>query len=211
MFNVCPQCGEYRADKTISFSEETTESVALCPICGFRQKFLRLPLFILTGASGTGKTTICLKLAEKTKTVVVLESDILWRAEFDQPETDYRDYRETWLRLCKSIAQAGKPVVLCGAGVPAQFERCVERRYFSEIYYLALTCDGAMLAERLKNRPAWRNSGTEENIRQHVEFNKWLKNNARTANPPFDLLDTTNLSIEKSVEAVGQWIGGHLR
>ena len=79
------------------------------------------------------------------KEVVVLDSDILWRAEFDQPETNYREYREIWLRVCKNISQAGKPVVLCGGGEPTQFEQCIERRYFSQLHYLALICDDQIL------------------------------------------------------------------
>ena len=81
MFNVCPGCGEYRADKVIDHAG----SYAVCPCCGYQHKFLQLPLFILTGASGVGKTTTCLALAAKTTEVVVMESDILWRAEFNQP------------------------------------------------------------------------------------------------------------------------------
>src|SRR5947208_8551387 len=152
MFNVCSNCGEYRADKTIV----PGGVYAICPNCRFRYEFVRLPLFILTGASGVGKSTVCLALAAKMKDVVVMESDILWRAEFNQPETDYREYRETWLRVCKNISQAGKPVVLCGVGEPTQFEQCLERRYFSELHYLALICDDQILASRLRNRPTWR-------------------------------------------------------
>lgn len=202
MFNVCPQCGEYRVDKTIL----AEENVAVCPVCGFGHKFLRLPLFVLTGASGAGKTTVCLELAAKAKNVVVMESDILWRDEFNQPETDYQNYRETWLRVCKNISQAGKPVVLCGVGIPAQFESRIERRYFSDIHYLALVCEDEILAGRLKNRPQWRGSGADEFVTGQIAFNNWLRENAPKTNPPMDLLDTTNLSIDESLKAVEQWI-----
>jgi ABC-type dipeptide/oligopeptide/nickel transport system ATPase subunit len=127
MFNICPNCGEYHPDKIIVSSG----SYAVCPNCGFKHKFIQLPLFILSGASGTGKSTVSLALADKMKEVVVMDSDILWRRELEQPGTDLREYRETWLRVCKNISQSGKPVVLCGAAVPEHFEACVERRYFS--------------------------------------------------------------------------------
>ena len=144
MFNVCPNCGEYDVDKIIV----PEGPYAVCPRCEYQHKFLRLPLFVLTGASGVGKTATCLALAAKAQDFVVMESDILWRDEFNQPETNYRDYRETWLRVCKNISQAGKSVILCGAAVPAQFEQCVERRYFSDIHYLALVCEDEVLAAR---------------------------------------------------------------
>src|SRR5258708_36143273 len=142
MLNVCTNCGAYRARKAI-----VPDGVyAICPNCPFRHKVIRLPLFIVTGASGVGKSTVCVRLAAKMKDVVVMESDILWRPEFNQPETNYREYREAWLRVCKNISQSGKAVVLCGVGEPTQFEQCIERRYFSQLHYLALICDDQILA-----------------------------------------------------------------
>ena len=206
MFNVCPNCGEYRADKIIV----PQGAYAVCPDCGFEHEFIRLPLFILTGASGVGKTTTCLALAAQAKEFVVMESDILWRDEFNQPATDYRDYRETWLRVCKNISQAGKPVILCGAGVPAQFEQCTERRYFSNIHYMALVCEDEILASRLRNRPAWRGSSGDEYIWEHLKFNRWLRENAQSTEPPMTLLNTSGITVDESREAVERWLRSHL-
>ncbi len=206
MFNVCPDCGEYSVDKTIL----PEGAYAVCPNCGFQHKFTRLPLFILTGASGVGKTTACLALAAKAKEFVVMESDILWRDEFNQPATDYRAYREMWLRVCKNISQAGKPVILCGAGVPDQFEQCTERRYFSNVHYLALVCEDETLTSRLRNRPAWRGSSKDAYIEEHIKFNRWLINNAQDTQPPMTLLNTSKITVDESVEAVERWIHSHL-
>lgn len=206
MFNVCPNCGEYRADKIIL----AEGPYAVCPNCGFQHRFIRLPLFILTGASGAGKTTACLALAAKAKEFVVMESDILWREEFNQPATDYCSYREMWLRVCKNISQAGKPVILCGAGVPDQFEQCIERRYFSNIHYLALVCEDETLASRLGKRPAWRGCSSDEYIAEHIKFNRWLIANAQETEPPMTLLDTSEITVDESVEAVERWIRSHL-
>lgn len=202
MFNVCPNCGELRADKIIL----PDGPYAVCPHCEHQHKFLRLPLFVITGASGAGKSSACLALAAKTKDFVVMDSDILWRSEFDQPDTDYRNYREMCLRVCKNISQAGKPVVLCGASLPEQFEQCVERRYFSEIHYLALVCSDEALESRLRSRPAWRNSSDEEYIKTHVAFNRWLKENARHTEPPTSLVDTSEITVDESVERVEEWL-----
>lgn len=206
MFNVCPSCGEYHADKII-VPEGT---YAVCPNCNYHHKFVRLPLFVLTGASGVGKTSTCLALAAKAKDFVVMESDILWRDEFNQPATDYRNYRETWLRVCKNISQAGKPVILCGAGIPAQFETCIERRYFSNIHYLALICEDEILVSRLRSRPAWRGSFKDEYITEQVAFNRWLINNAQNTQPPLSLLNTSEITVNESVAGVEQWIHSHL-
>lgn len=206
MFNVCPNCGADRADKAIA-----PEGMhAICPNCRFRHEFVRLPLFILTGASGVGKSTVCLGLAPRMKDVVVMESDILWRAEFNQPETNYRDYRETWLRVCKNISQAGKPVVLCGVGEPSQFEQCIERRYFSELHYLALICNEQVFASRLRNRPTRSGPLKDEEIAEQVVFNRWLQNNAQNTEPRMSLLDTSEITVEETVEKVEQWISSLL-
>lgn len=202
MFNVCPNCGEDRADKII----DPEGLYAVCPDCNYRHKFVRLPLFVLTGASGVGKTTTCLDLAAGTNDLVAMESDILWRDEFNQPETNYRNYREMWLRVCKNISQAGKPVILCGAAVPAQFEQCVERRYFSAIYYLALVCDDEVLAAQLRDRPAWRTTRADEQIKEQVAFNCWLKENAQGTRPPMTLLDNTEITVGQCVEKVMRWV-----
>ena len=201
MFNVCPNCGEYRVDKIVV----PEGPYAVCPVCKHQHKFLRLPLFVITGASGVGKTTTCVALATAVKDVVVMESDILWNERFNQPETDYREYQEMWLRVCKNISQSGKPVMLCGACIPEQFEQCVERRYFSEIHYLALVCDYEALESRLRRRPAWRRSSDDEYIARHVAFNRWLKDNAQNTEPPMTLLDTTEISVNESVEQVQRW------
>ena len=135
-----------------------------------------------------------------------MESDILYSDEF-KSETDHRRYRELWLRVCKNISQAGKPVILCGSCIPEQFESCVERRYFSETHYLALVCDDEALALRLRSRPAWRRTSDDEYIARHVAFNRWLKENARTTQPPMTLLDTTEISVDESVEQLLRWAG----
>lgn len=209
MFNVCPNCGDYRADKAIV----PEGPYAICLNCSFQHKFLRLPLFIVTGAGGVGKSTVCLGLAARMKDVVVMESDILWREEFNKPETNHREYRETWLRVCKNISQAGKPVVLCGSGQPAQFEQCIERRYFSELHYLALICDDQILASRLRllaarlrDLPTRRGSLKDEYIQEQVAFNRWLLNNAQNTAPPMTLLDTSEIAVDEIVEKVERWI-----
>jgi predicted ABC-type ATPase len=202
MFNVCPQCGEYCVEKTI----DPDGLFAICPFCHYKHPFLQQPLFIITGPSGAGKSAICLELVPLMKECVVMESDILWGAFAGAPENDYSDYRNMWLRVAKNIGQAGRPVVLCGTALPDQFETCAERRYFSTLYYLAIVCDDALLKERLQQRPQWRKSGSDDFVKQMVQFNRWLREHAATTDPPMTLYDNTHQSIQETTSDVAQWI-----
>ena len=202
MFNVCPKCGEYSVEKTI----DPSGPFAICPFCNYAHLFLQQPLFIITGASGSGKTTVCLELLPLLHECVILESDILWGAIPASPENNYRDYRNVWLRVAKNIGQNGRPLVLCGTAIPEQFETCPERRYFSTLHYLAMVCDDRLLEERLKQRPNWRQSRSVEFIEEMIRFNHWLKEHASTTQPPMTLYDTSHRSISETMRDVAQWI-----
>jgi hypothetical protein len=152
MFNVCPNCGEYAVEKSI----DTSGPSAVCPYCHYTHPFLQQPLFLIGGASGTGKTSVGLSLVSVLKKCVVLEQDILWGMVTTSPEDIYSSWSNVWLRIAKNIGQAGWPVVLCGTSIPEQFEECPERRYFSTLCYLTLVCDDDLLVERLQRRPEWR-------------------------------------------------------
>jgi len=203
MFNVCHNCGLYRADKII----DPSGPYAICPECGHKHPFRQMPLLIVSGASGAGKSSVCQAMLGKLEDVVLLDSDILWRPEFNRPENNYRDFFETWLRMAKNISQSGRPVVLFGAGmgVPENIELCIERRYFSDIHYLALVCDDEVLAQRLKARPAWRGSSDQTYIDEHNQFNRWFKEQGKS-NTPILLLDTTEVLLETTIEQVKTWI-----
>src|SRR5215469_1407756 len=118
MFTVCPQCGVYDEEKVI----DPSGPFAICPACNYAHRFLRLPLFVVSGASGSGKSTLGLALVPLLHDCVVMESDLLWRPEFTTLQDGYRSYRNLWLLLAKNIGQGGRPVVLVGTALPEQFE-----------------------------------------------------------------------------------------
>jgi hypothetical protein len=202
MINVCDNCGKYRADKIIN----AVDSTATCPECGHAAPFTLLPLFMVSGASGAGKSTLCNYLTGKLRGVVILDADILWQEEFNTPDDNYRKFSETWLRLAKDISQSGRPVVLFGAGLgmPQNIEPCVERRYFSQVYYLALVCANDLLEKRLQSRPEWRGSGNSAFIKSQLDFNSWFK--SYNGEPKIDLIDTGNKTIEEAANEAARWV-----
>jgi 2-phosphoglycerate kinase len=204
MINTCFKCGENNAEKMVDINGK----YAVCPVCGYKNPFIPMPLFIVAGASGTGKSTVLKELLGKMDNVILIESDIIWQEEFNKPENNYRKFFETWLRLAKNISQAGRPVVLFGAGlgVPENIELCIERRYFSKIFYLSLYCLDNELENRLMERPKWRNCYSKEFIEKQKEFNNWFIQYGKEKTPGIDLIDTTNIKLEESVEKVRNWI-----
>jgi hypothetical protein len=202
MMNVCFQCGMYRADKII----DPSGPVAICPECGYRHPFRQLPLLIVSGASGAGKSTVCQGLLGQVTQAVPLDSDILWRPEFNTPQNNYREFFETWLRVCKNISQSGRPVVLfgAGAGVPDNIEPCIERRYFSSVHYLALVCSDEALAQRLQARPDWRGTHEPAYIEANIRFNQWFQ--SYNSQPPIQRIDTTTSPLEETALQVVSWI-----
>jgi hypothetical protein len=96
--------------------------------------------------------------------------------------------------------------VLLGSALPEQFESSPERRYFERIHYLTFVCSAEALDQRLRARPAWRKSGTDEVLLDMQNFNRWLRENAATTTPPMAVFDTTSMSIETAVDAVGNWV-----
>jgi len=193
---VCTRCG----------ARVTPAAPLVCDICGHEQKFVRQPLYCLVGPSGTGKSTVGRALLPRlSDRFVVLEQDVLWVPELRDPTDHHRAFRTAWLRLAATIGQSGRPVLLCGTVVPPELEPLPERALFSEVHYLALTCRPDVLAARLRARPAWR-EWEEPRVAEMLEYAVWLERHAANLDPPVQLLDTTERSIEETAAAVCEWL-----
>ncbi|CAA9571936.1 MAG: hypothetical protein AVDCRST_MAG87-2508 [uncultured Thermomicrobiales bacterium] len=208
MFNVCAACGSFNAEHDVRDGEPGW-GTAVCPDCGAGERFRRLPLFVVTGPSGAGKTTTCRLLTRTLPECVVLESDILWGAIDMSGHDGLGRYWNAWLRLVVNIHQAGRSVVLCGTVVPSLMESRPSRRFFSATHYAALTCDDAELERRLRGRPEWRGCD-DAFIAEHLSFNRWFRSNPYPDQPPIELIDTTHATVEESAEAVRRWVRSRL-
>jgi broad-specificity NMP kinase len=197
VFRVCESCGEWIEEIVVS------DGAMVCMHCGYSRPFVRLPLFQVTGASGAGKSRVCRDLPAALPECVVLDQDILLTG------LPWEQHRKNWLRVAMNIHQGGRSTVLIATQLPEHYESLPERAWFSEIHYLALVCDDAVLGERLRERPAWRGA-SEERIAEMQTFNEWLKANAAATSPPMTLLDTTGCEPTESVAAVAAWVRARL-
>jgi len=162
------------------------------------------PLFIVTGASGVGKSSACEVLFRQEKDYIVLESDILWNDVYNgDPDDGYRAYREVWLNMCANISQIGKPCVLCGCGEPRHFEVCDARKYFTAIHYVAVVCRDDVLERRMREG---RGISDESWIQGSQSFNQWLWGNSDQTDPPMQLIDGSDLTPEETAAQIDNWI-----
>ena len=207
MLNVCPRCGEYSPDQHV----DASGPFAICASCGFRQRFLRLPLFVVTGANGTGKSTVARHLAGDARDYVCLDADVLWEPRYEARDDGLDAFQSLLLRVAKHISQFGRPVVLMAGGIPDQFEASPERRYFADLHYLALVCEDTELLARLRARPAWRMSGTADVLARERSFNEWLRQNAPTTVPPMTLVESCKVTEVDTARRVADWIASASR
>lgn len=138
----------------------------------------------------------------------MLESDVLWSSYF---ETRHEEFRRTWLRLASDINQSGFPVAIFGAGfaVPHNIETTPERSSFSEVHYLALTCDDDVLTARIRARKAPRCTD-DAHVAEHVEFNQWVRSSGPTSKPAVSIVDTTRERLDVTANSVEDWMRDRL-
>jgi predicted ATPase len=77
-----------------------------------------LPLFVVTGASGTGKSAIVDGLRRRLPHCEVFETDLILQVA----ELGWDKWQDTWLLLAHGIALNGRATVLCGSLQSEQLE-----------------------------------------------------------------------------------------
>ena len=192
---VCTSCGEYIVP-TVNKEKNSMN----CTDCNHESVVNIFPLFIVTGASGVGKTTVVSELRTYLPDFEIFETDIM-------SDQDWQTQRSNWLRIAYSIAQNNRMTILCGTMMPGDVEKCDHFQFFRNVNYSILHCDDHSREDRLRARPAWRNCGSEEFIAEHKQFAHWLSENADTAfSPPATVIDTTYDSPRESAEKISIWV-----
>ena len=175
---------------------ERKGAVLHCPRCGIREPVPDFPLFVVTGASGTGKTTITEPLRRAQPGCDVFDTDIILQVA----ALGWDTWRNTWLRLAHAIALNGRVTVLCGSLVPSQLETLPARKLVGPIRFCTLDCPDAVLADRLRARPTWRGTSTEDAIARHQRFAAWLRAHIQPC------YDTSQLTPAETAERIAAWI-----
>lgn len=199
MIGNCPKCGNYEWNKQI----DNTKNSIRCPQCGHQWQFKAMPLFVLTGCSGVGKTTTAQELLQRDTKFITLDADFLYNIMPHNTEEDYRNEVEQILSLSKNIMQNGKPILWTMAGALEHFEHTYNRRFFTEIHFLALVCNSEELEKRMREG---RHITDSNWIKSSIDYNRWFIEKGMVSNQKIDTYDITGKSVSEVADYVTQWV-----
>lgn len=171
-----------------------------CRCCGTESRLPVLPLFVVTGASGTGKTAITEPLRPLLPGCLVFETDVILHVA----ALGWDTWRNTWLQLAHAVALGGQATVLTGSFTPDQLEHLPARKLVGPIHFALLDCPDDVLAGRLRARPAWRGTSSEAKITEHQRFAAWLR---ASITPCFD---TSTASAADVAGQIAAWVRARL-
>ncbi|MHA7963208.1 hypothetical protein ACX93W_03610 [Paenibacillus sp. CAU 1782] len=165
----------------------------------------KLPLFIVTGASGVGKTTVMHELRSLLPEFNVFSTD-LDNFGITAAKLDYQDRFNLLLHFAHATAMSGRGTIICGTIMPWDAKKCEKYDCFSEVCFINLHCDDATRNSRLRNREdkaMW----SDDMLKQHEQFAQWLLDNAETAyNPPMPTIDTTSTPTSHVAEQIKRYV-----
>ncbi|MGH8997133.1 MAG: AAA family ATPase [Acidimicrobiales bacterium] len=184
---------------------EPVDDHARCPDCGRLDDVGKLgQLFIITGASGSGKSAISTPLARSLAgTAVTIDTDLLLDSATalagDGRAFSWPAFRDAWLAVAHAISPSGTAVVLLGPFIPDHLEGLPARRWIGEIRFLLLDCPDQVRRARLESRPPWRSREFDAQL----AFAAWLREHID------EHVDTSKGSPQDAATAVARWVRGH--
>ncbi len=189
----CRRCGSLGVEP----HPEDSDVMLACRRCGDEERWRRLPFFSLTGASGSGKSTLVRNLWRALPECIALDGDVLWDPKF---WTQRAEFYLRWLGLAAQLSQTGRPVVLCTAAMPTDWESSPLRVLVADVHMYALVCAEPVLVERLGRRERPRDvEAPGDFLKQTLAFNAWLRDNVPH-------VDTSVLDTSATARCVTDWI-----
>jgi hypothetical protein len=188
-----------RCDDRRELVAEPKAHLLRCRACGDTRPLPLLPVFVVTGASGTGKSAIVDGLRVRLPGCEVLETDLI----LDVAELGWETWRNTWLLVAYGLSLNGRSTVLCGSLLPEHLEGLPARPLVGPIRFCNLDCPDEVLARRLRDRPLWR-GWDEGRILEHQRFAARLRAHVTPS------YDTSVLSVDEVADAVASWVTAHL-
>jgi broad-specificity NMP kinase len=158
------------------------------------------PLFIVTGASGVGKTSVMKELRRILTEFDVFSTDID-NFGTTASKIDYQDRFNILLHFADVVAKSGRGTIICGTFMPWDAKKCDKYNHFINLH-----CHDTTRNHRLRNRKdkaMW----TDEILKSHEKFAQWLLDNAETAyDPPMPTIDTSSTPPSEVAEQIKQYV-----
>jgi len=183
--------------------EPAADGTARCRACGsIDLAAKRAPLLVVTGASGSGKTSVFHEVADKLRgECLVFDTD--WLIDpfgGDVTTLDWVVLRDTWLHVAHGVAQNGLATLLLGAFLPDQLAELPGRRWITDIHFLLLDCEDDERCRRIDARPP----GRTHDVEAQVAFGQWLRERIPS------VTDTTTGTPAEAANAIADWARGVL-
>ncbi len=195
--HYCPRCEAAPPHR----DPNPEQGTAICTRCGTDNEIPSVPLFVITGGSGCGKSAVSLGLLRKHNSYLVVDADFLChdRDAFDSWDAFYNFTCIVGLTLARNR----RPIVLVGGMHPSQIENAKTSAYFSAVHFLVIACDPTTQTARLKGRSA--GPPTEESINNAIKESRWI-NEGAGERPNATILDTTDWTREQTISTANRWI-----
>jgi hypothetical protein len=168
-----------------------------CTDCGAVDVIPTSTTFVVTGASGSGKTAVAAQLHALLPSAVVVDTDNFLSA----PQFGHEAYVTALLQVAYTVIQGGRTPVLCGTLMPEALDAATGRDLLGDIVFINLDCSDAERGARLRSRPPWRKSSSESVIADHISFAAQLR-----CRPDMTSVDTTGSTDAESAQRVAQMV-----
>lgn len=156
-----------------------------------------MPLYLVTGAPASGKSTLVRLLAGELPATAVLDTDLF--GPWSNP--DWEAWANSWFLLAHGLAQSALKTVLVGYGISRSKATAVAASdLVGPLRVLHLHLDPGVVRERLEGR------GTYDNAR----IERKLVAATTLAQEADETLDVTNMTPTEVSQRVLRWLSGEV-
>lgn len=155
------------------------------------------PLFIVTGISGSGKSTAAIELGKIMPDYNVFDMDLIVHND------DYQTACCNWLKIAYTTALNGRSTILFGnVSHPYDIQSCELFPAFSPIRFIHLHCHKEERLKRLEARKVW----TQETLEEAIELSEEMLEKASAADPPIPVINTSITPVHEVAEEIKRWV-----
>jgi len=184
-------------------------------------------IFLVTGASGSGKTACMPDLARLLPDVALHDFD-----EVGVPPAADKRWRqestEAWLRRGIAYGRAGRDLVVCGGAIPGEIRACPSAAEAGTLEICLLDCQDLVRIDRLRSRgthgctqemlswaawqrvhaadPGWRPDVVRDGSAPGMRWERW--EGWRRGDPRWQVMviDTTPLTVAEVAGQIARWV-----